>query len=69
MSTIPSVGRSVRKVYYGKTADWILMPFGVVTEAGPGTDVLDEGDDHRRQRNSFGDEFGRPIVTDGDFVA
>jgi len=23
-----SVGLSVRKVYYGKTADWIRMPFG-----------------------------------------
>jgi len=33
---IPSVGLSVclcvRKVYCGKTADWIRMPFGVVSE-------------------------------------
>jgi len=26
-----SVGRSVRKVYFGKTPDWICMPFGMVS--------------------------------------
>ena len=34
---------SVRKVYCGKTADWIRdrMPFGVVSGMGPGIDALD----------------------------
>jgi len=27
---------SVRKVYYGKTDEWIRMPFGVVSEVGRG---------------------------------
>jgi len=29
-----SVGRSVRKVYCGKTAEWIRMPFGMVSGVG-----------------------------------
>jgi len=40
-----SVGRSVcvcvRKVYCGKTADWIRMPFGMVSGVGRGTGILD----------------------------
>jgi len=28
-------------VYCGETADWIGMPFGVVSGVGPGIDVLD----------------------------
>jgi len=35
------VGRSVRKVYCGKTADWIWMLFGVVSGVGRKMDVLD----------------------------
>ena len=35
LSPIPSVGlyvrRSVRRVYCGKMADWIRMPFGMVS--------------------------------------
>jgi len=30
--------------------------------------VLDGGGDHQRGRGSFGVNFGRPIVTDGDFA-
>jgi len=30
-------------VYCGKTADWIWMPFGVVSGVGQGMDVLDRG--------------------------
>ena len=37
------VGRSVRKVYSGKTAEWIWMPFGVVSGVGQGMGVLDGG--------------------------
>jgi len=33
----------VRKVYCGKTADWIRMPFGVVSGVGRGMGVLDGG--------------------------
>ena len=36
-----SVGRSVRKVYCSKTADWIRMRFGVVSGVGQGMGVLD----------------------------
>jgi len=36
-----SVGLSVRKVYCGKTADWIRMSFGVVSGVGRGVGVLD----------------------------
>ena len=48
---------SVRKVYCGKTADWIRIPFWVVSGVGRGMGVLDgvvivEG------RGSLGDEFG-----------
>ena len=34
LSVSRSVGRSVRKMYCGKMADWIWMPFGVVSEVG-----------------------------------
>ena len=44
-SPSPSVGLcvcvSVRKVYCGKTADWIRMPFGMVNGVGRGMGVLD----------------------------
>jgi len=36
---------SVRKVYCGKTADWIRMQFGMVSGVGRGMGVLDEGGD------------------------
>ena len=62
-----AVGRSVRRVYCDKTADWIRMPFGVVSGVGRGMGVLDGGGDHQR-RDSFGVNLGRPIVTNGDFV-
>jgi len=61
---------SVWKVYCGKTADCICMPFGVVSGVGREMGVLDEGGDHQRQGGvSFVGEFGCPIVTNGDFVA
>ena len=41
-----------------KTADWIWMPFGMVSGVGRGMGVLDGGGDHRRGRGSFRDEFG-----------
>ena len=36
-----SVCRPVRKVYCGKTADWIRMPFGMVSGVGREMSVLD----------------------------
>jgi len=36
-----SVCVCVRKVYCGKTADWIRMPFGVVNGVGQRMGVLD----------------------------
>jgi len=53
-----SVGLSVRKLYWGKTVEWIQMPLGMVSGVGRGMGVLDEGGDCRRGRGSFGGEFG-----------
>ena len=63
-----SVGLSVLEVYCGKTAEWIRMPLEMVNGAGRGVGVS-MGGDRRRGRGSFGVNFGRPIVTNGDFVA
>jgi len=64
-----SVGRSVRRVYCGKTADWIWMPFVVVSGIGGGMGVLDEGGDCRREGAVLGVNVGYPIVTNRDFVS
>jgi len=40
LSLMPSVGLCVRKVYCGKTAEWIRMPFGAVTGVGRGMAAL-----------------------------
>jgi len=48
----------VRKVYCGKTAERIRMPFGVVSGVGRRMGVLDGGGDRRSAKDSFGDEFG-----------
>jgi len=40
-----------------------------VNGVGRGMAVWNGGCDRRRGRDSFGVNFGRPIVTDGDFVA
>ena len=60
---------SVRKVYCGKTAKWIRLPFGILSGVGREMGVLDGDDDRRNGRGSFGGEFGRFIVTNGDFLA
>jgi len=44
------------------------MPFGVVRGVGRGMGVLDEGGDRRRERDSFGVNLGRPIVTNRAFA-
>jgi len=38
---------SFRKVYCGKMADWIRMPFGMLSGIGQGMGILDAGDDHQ----------------------
>ena len=45
-----SVCRSVQRVNCGKMADWIWMPFGVVSGVGRGMCVLDGGGDRQRRR-------------------
>ena len=62
LSPGPSVGlcvcvcvcvcRSVRKVYCGKTANWIKMPFGMVSEVSRGMGVLD-GSGYRQREGQF----------------
>jgi len=64
-----SVDLSARKVYSGKTAGWIRMPFEMVSGVGRGMGVLDgvviiEGEGAVLWVN-----FGRRIVTNGDFAA
>jgi len=57
LSVCLSVSQSVSPVdECGKTADWIWMPFGVVSRACRGMGVLDRGGDHQRGRGSFGCE-------------
>ena len=50
--------RSVRKVYCGKTADWIRMPFGMVCGIGQGMGILDWVGNRRRKGAVLEDEFG-----------
>ena len=47
LSVCVCVDLSVWKVYCGKTADWIRMPFGMVSGVGRGMGVLDGSGDHR----------------------
>jgi len=54
--------------YCGKMADWIRMPFGVVSGVVLGMGVLDFGDDRRRGRDRLGVNLGRPIVTNENYA-
>jgi len=45
------------------------MPFEVVSGVGRRMGVLDGGGDRRRERSCSVVNLGRPIVTNGDFVA
>jgi len=73
LSSIPSVGqslcRSIRKVYCGKMADWIQMPFGMVSGGGQGMGVLDGVVIIKGEGAVLGVNLGHPIVTNGEFVA
>ena len=50
LSVCKSVCPCVRKVYCGKTADWMRMPFGVVSGVGRRMGVLP----NREGKGSFG---------------
>jgi len=63
-----SVCLCVRKLYCGKTAEWIRMPFGEVSGVSRGMGVLDGSGDRRREGAVLGVNLGRPIVTNGAFA-
>jgi len=48
-----SVCLSVQWANCGKTADWIWMPFGVMSGVSQWMSVLDGGGDCQRERGSF----------------
>ena len=50
-------------MYCGKTAEWILMPFPVVSGSVEGwiRGVLDGGGDRRRRKGSFGVNLNVPL--------
>jgi len=45
------------------------MPFGIIGRTGPGMRQVVEFGDRSTGRGTFGSEFGRTIVTNGDFTA
>ena len=53
-----SLCRSVRKVYCRKTADWIQMPFRMMSGVGRGMGALDGGSDRRREGAVLGVNVG-----------
>jgi len=61
----PSVCRSVRNVYCGETANWIWMPFGMVSGVDRSMGVFDFGCNRRRGIRGtavLGVNLGRSIV-------
>ena len=60
-------------MHCGKTADQIRMPFGIVGRLDGSRDEADSGVcgivDRSTERGTFGANFGRVIVTNGDFTA
>ena len=66
------VGASVCPLHCGKTADRIRMPFGIIGRTGPGMKQVVVFEDRSTGRGTFfggGANFGRTIVTNGDFTA
>jgi len=55
-------------VYCGKTAEWIWIPYEVVSGVNRGMGALDGGDDQGKGA-VLGVNLGCPIVTSGDFAA
>jgi len=56
-------------VYCGKTAHWIWMPFGAVSGVGQRMGVLDGIVIVEGEGAVLRVKLGRPIVTNGAFVA
>jgi len=56
-------------VYCDKMADWIWMPFRVVSGVDRVMDVLDGVETVKGEGAVLGVNVGHPIVTNGDFVA
>jgi len=56
-----------RKVYCGKTAEWIRMPFGMVSGVGRMMGVLDGVVIVEGEGTDLGVNLGRPTVTNRDF--
>jgi len=65
LSPIPCVGLCVQKLHCGKMADWIQMPFGVISRFGRGMGVLDEV--HMPHGMGRFPEFFAPIGLNGVF--
>jgi len=63
-----SVCLSECKVYCSKTAKWIWMPFGMVSGVGRGMGVLGGVVIIENEGVVLRVNFGRPIVTNGDFA-
>jgi len=63
-----SVCQSVRKMYCGKTVDWIRVPFGVVNVVGRGMGVLDGVVIVEGEGTVLWINLGRLIVTNGDLL-
>ena len=58
-----------RGALFIKTADWIRMPFGMVSGIGRGVGVLEMGWLSSKGKGQFlGVNLGRLIVTNGTFV-
>ena len=60
---------SVCPVHCEKTADRIRQRFGVVGRTGPGTRQVVRFADRSTGRGTLGANFGRAMVTNGDFTA
>jgi len=57
-----------RKVYCGKTAEWIQMPFGIVSGVSRMMGVLDGVVIVEGKGAVLGVNLGRPTVTNGDYA-
>ena len=55
-------------MYCGKTADWIRMPFGIVSGVGRVMGVLDGVVIVKGKAAVLGVNLRRPIATNGHFV-
>ena len=53
-----TICRSVCPVHFGKMADWIRMPFGIIGQMGPGMRQVAGFGDQSMGRGTFGGEFG-----------